>query len=70
MKTVTAPVGPSYASGYAKGRHAAKEYAPLKDNPFRRGTSAYQGWIDGHYDEQSARHLAIARHSQELWSQN
>jgi hypothetical protein len=70
MKTVPAPVGAPYASGYAKGRHAAKERIPVTENPFRRGTTAHQGWIDGHYDEQSARFLAMARHSAELWSQN
>jgi hypothetical protein len=70
MNTVSAPVGVSYASGYAKGRHAAKEHILAKENPFRRGTSAYQGWSDGHYDEQSARSVAVARHSAFLWGQN
>ena len=67
MNTAYPPVGISYASGYAKGRHAAKEHISATDNPFRRGTAAYQGWSDGHYDEESARFLAIARHSAELW---
>jgi hypothetical protein len=70
MNTVTAPVGISYASGYAQGRRAAKDRAPIMANPYDRGTTAYQGWADGHYDEESARFVAIARHSVELWSQN
>jgi hypothetical protein len=70
MNTASAPVGTSYASGYAKGRHAAKEHIPVTANPFRRGTVSYRGWNDGHYDEQSARFLAVARHSAELWGQN
>lgn len=57
-----------YASGYAKGRHAAKEHIPSTDNPFRSGTSAYRGWNDGHFDEQSARRLAIQRHNAVIWS--
>ncbi|HUR58184.1 MAG TPA: hypothetical protein VM029_10775 [Opitutaceae bacterium] len=70
MNTATAPVGTSYASGYAKGRHASKEHIPVTDNPFRRGTTAHRGWLDGHYDEQSARCMAVARHSAALWSDN
>lgn len=58
----------AYATAYAKGRHAAKEHVPAMENPFRPGTWAYHGWNDGHYDERSARTLAIARHSAELWS--
>ena len=68
MKTAHPPVGPSYASGYAKGRHAGKEHLPAADNPFRRGSPAFHGWNDGYYDEQSARHVEIARHSALLWS--
>ena len=30
---------------------------------------AFHGWNDGHYDEQSARHRAIERHSALVWSQ-
>ena len=70
VNTAYPPVGTSYASGYAKGRHAAKEHIPATDNPFRRGTSSYHGWNDGHYDEQSARCIAVARHSAFLWSNN
>jgi len=69
MTTTHAPVGPSYAIGYAQGRHAAKEHFPASFNPFRPGTSAFQGWSDGHYDEQSARNLAITRHSADIWSE-
>jgi NAD(P) transhydrogenase subunit alpha len=56
------------ASGYAKGRHAAKEHVPGTDNPFRPGTSAFEGWNDGHFDERSARSIAIERHSAFIWS--
>ena len=70
MNATHPPVGANYASGYAKGRHAAKEHVAVSTNPFRAGTSAYQGWTDGYYDEQSARSLAIAQHSAELWSRN
>jgi hypothetical protein len=57
-----------YAAGYAKGRHAAHERLPETDNPFRRGTPSFDGWNDGYYDEQSARFIAIERHSAYLWS--
>jgi hypothetical protein len=70
MNTAYPIVGPAYASGYARGRHAAKEHVSASYNPFRTGTSAYQGWNDGYYDEQSARTLAIARHSSALWAAN
>lgn len=70
MNATHPPVGATYASGYAKGRHAAKENIPVTANPFRRGASAYQGWSDGYYDEQSARRLAIEQHSALLWSRN
>ena len=55
--------GTEYATGYAKGRHAAQERVPASENPYRRGSSGFDGWNDGHYDEQSARFLAIERHS-------
>ena len=61
-------MGASYASGYAKGRHAANEHTPTADNPFRAGSDAFHGWNDGHYDERSARRVAIERHSASLWS--
>lgn len=68
MNTAYPPVGSAYASGYARGRHAAKEHISVRNNPFKSGTAAYQGWNDGHYDEQSARSLAVERHSAVLWS--
>ncbi len=61
-------MGASYASGYAKGRHAANEHIPTTDNPFRAGSDAFHGWNDGHYDERSARRVAVERHSALLWS--
>ena len=67
MKTPPSSPKATYARGYAKGRHDAKENIPLAENPFRAGSSAYHGWNDGHYDERSARNLAIVRHSEELW---
>lgn len=70
MNASRLPANPTYASGYAEGRHAAKEHVPATENPFRHGTPAYQGWTDGHYDEQSARTLAIARHSTAVWGCN
>jgi hypothetical protein len=66
--TPTHPPVSDYASGYAKGRHAAKEHIPAMENPFRSGSAAYRGWNDGHFDEQSARRLAIQRHSAVIWS--
>ena len=68
MTTTHPRVGTAYASGYVKGRHAAKEHVPGAENPFRPGTSAFQGWNDGHYDERSARSIAIERHSASIWS--
>jgi hypothetical protein len=70
MNTAYPPVGTLYASGYARGRHAAKERLPATRNPFRAGSPSYHGWNDGYYDEQSARTLAIERHSAELWGRN
>jgi hypothetical protein len=57
------PVTPTYASGYARGRNAAKERIPANDNPFPSGSPAYHGWNDGHYDERSARSLEIERYN-------
>lgn len=68
MKPTYPPVGPSYAIGYAKGRHAAKEHVSASHNPFTAGSSAFHGWNDGHFDEQSARSMAIQRHSALVWS--
>ena len=56
-----------YATGYADGRHAAKERVPAFANPYRRGTPACEGWNDGHYDERSARSVQINRHSASVW---
>jgi hypothetical protein len=70
MRTTYPLVGPSYAIGYAKGRHAGKEHIPATQNPFRAGSSAFEGWNDGHFDEQSARSVAIQRHSTLVWSGN
>jgi hypothetical protein len=70
MTTTHRTVGASYAIGYAKGRHAAKEHIPARLNPFPENSSAFHGWSDGHFDEQSARHLAIQRHSAFVWSDN
>ena len=68
MNTAHSPIGASYASGYAKGRHAANEHVEATDNPFRPGSPAFHGWNDGHFDERSARRRAIERHSALLWS--
>ncbi len=68
-RTLT-PTAGSYAAGYAKGRHAAKEFSSAADNPYRSGSPAFLGWNDGHYDERSARERAIAQHSAELWGAN
>lgn len=68
MTTTHSRVGSDYASGYAKGRHAAKANLPVTENPFPRGSSAFAAWNDGHYDEQSARSVAIERHSAILWT--
>jgi hypothetical protein len=63
MTSTHPTVQSDYAFGYAAGRRAAKEHAPAVENPFRPGSSAFHGWNDGHYDEQSARSVAIERHS-------
>jgi len=68
MTTTHPRVESDYASGYAKGRRAAKEHLPATENPFRPGSSAFHGWNDGHYDEQSARSVAIERHSTFIWT--
>jgi hypothetical protein len=65
---MTTPIASDYARAYAQGRHAAKERVPAKQNPHHPGTRAFRAWNDGHYDEQSARHIAIERHSAMLWS--
>jgi hypothetical protein len=70
MTTTDPRVESDYASGYASGRHAAKEHMPVTDNPFHPGSSAFHGWNDGHYDERSARILAIERHSALLWTRS
>jgi hypothetical protein len=70
MNTACPSVGTPYASGYAKGRHAAKELSRSRKNPYRAGSPSYHGWNDGYYDEKSARDLEIARHSAELWGRN
>jgi len=67
MNTAPSPVAATYASGYAKGRHAAKEHVPTADNPFRAGSPAFHGWNDGHYDERSARRAEVERHNAALW---
>lgn len=68
MTTTHPTVGINYAAGYAKGRHAAKEHIPVTDNPFHPRTPEFRGWNDGHYDEQSARAMAIQRHSAQVWT--
>lgn len=66
MKTLTsAPT--TYAAGYAEGRHAAKEHVPGYANPYPRNTAAFQGWIDGHYDEHSVRRVQIQQTSSAIW---
>jgi hypothetical protein len=68
MTTTHARVESDYASGYATGRDAAKDRLPSDENPFRPGSAAFHGWNDGHYDEQSARIVAIKRHSALIWA--
>jgi len=63
MTTTHPPVRADYASGYAKGRRAAQVHVPATENPYRPGSPAFGGWNDGYYDEQSARRVAIERHS-------
>lgn len=66
----TRPISPTsdYASGYAQGRHAAKEHVDARRNPYPSGGDAFHGWNDGHYDERSARRLAVERHRALPWS--
>ena len=68
MNTAPMPVAAPYASGYAKGRQAAKGQVPGADNPLLADTSAYHGWNDGHYDERSARRAEIERYNTRVWS--
>lgn len=68
MTTTDPRVVSDYASGYTSGRNAAREHTPVTENPYRSGSSAFRGWNDGHYDEQSARIMAIERHSALIWS--
>ena len=68
MTTSPTTTRTGYAVGYAKGRHAAQDHLPQTENPFRPGTPSFEGWNDGYYDEQSARFIAIGRHSAYLWS--
>jgi hypothetical protein len=70
MTTTHPRVGTDYAAGYDKGRHAAKEHVPVAENPFPPGSSAFHGWNDGHYDERSARSVAIERHNALIWSRS
>lgn len=63
MNTIPSSIAATYASGYAQGRHAAKENVSATDNPFRAGAPAFHGWNDGHYDERSARRAEIERHN-------
>ena len=70
MTTTQTPKSSTYATGYAKGRHAAKEHVPAKANPYRAGSPAFKGWNDGFYDEHSARAVAIERHSASIWSES
>jgi hypothetical protein len=69
MNPTPTPVVSDYVTAYAKGRKAAQNRAPSYKNPYRAGSSAFHGWNDGHYDEQSARVRAIESHSSLLWSQ-
>jgi len=68
MTTTDPHVGSDYASGYARGRHAAKEHISIAENPFRSGSAAFHGWNDGHYDEQSARSILFERQSALIWT--
>lgn len=70
MKTLASATITDYATGYAEGRHAAKEHVPGFANPYTRNSPAYQGWMDGHYDERSARNLQIQRTSAAVWGRD
>jgi hypothetical protein len=69
MTSAHSPKISDYALAYAEGRHAAEDHVPAKENPYRRGSAAFRGWDDGHYDERSARSLAIERNHAQLWSE-
>jgi hypothetical protein len=68
MQTHPTPPKSEYSTGYADGRHAAKERVPADENPHPRGSARFHGWNDGHYDERSSRFVQMQRHSAELWS--
>lgn len=68
MSTLASATITDYATGYAEGRHAAKEHIGGFANPYQRNSAAYRGWNDGHYDEQSARSLQIQRNSAAVWA--
>jgi hypothetical protein len=68
MTTTHPHVGSDYASGYARGRHAAKEHISITENPFRPQSAGFRGWSDGYYDEQSARSIAFERQSAQIWT--
>jgi hypothetical protein len=68
MNALNTATLPTYATGYAEGRHAAKEHIAGYANPHPRNTPAYQGWTDGHYDEQSARRIHVQRTSAAVWA--
>ena len=70
MTTKLHPPVPEYAKAYAAGRHAAKEHVPASENPHHPRSAAFHAWNDGHYDEQSARSVAIERHSAAIWNQD
>lgn len=70
MTPTSTTVATDYVKAYMKGRHAAHDRDSLQRNPYRTGSSAFQAWNDGYYDEQSARRLAIERHSALLWSRD
>lgn len=68
MTSTLPTVTTDYVLAYRKGRHAAQERISPRKNPYPAGTSLRQAWNDGYYDEQSARRLAIERHSADLWT--
>ena len=68
MTTTHPHVGSDYASGYVRGRHAAKEHLPVTENPFRPESAGFRGWNDGHYDERSARSIEFERQSALIWT--
>jgi len=68
MNSTATATASDYATGYAEGRHAAKEHLAGFANPYTRHSAAYRGWSDGHYDEQSARRIQIQRTSAAVWA--